>query len=337
MKLGLALSQTQTIARLQRLLAAVPGVQILWTVDNGPTALNLAASQPPDLVLLDVQLPGLESAEVVRRLRTKRSPAVLVVATGLQRHMDKVYQAMLAGALDCVELPAGETEGMAPFLEKLRTAARGLGLPWNAGTTSSPSSRPAPVQRTRLVLVGASTGGPEAVKTILHALPCKDRVCLILVQHIDVAFMANLAASLKDSGTERVTLIAPGQEPEPGTVLIAATSDHLVMDRIGRLQYQAEPREEVFRPNVDVFFHSVADHWPEPGVAVLLTGMGNDGAAGLLKLRSRGWHTIAQDEKSSAVWGMPRAAVECGAANQVLPLDQIAGAIVARFSTNPGR
>lgn len=337
MRIGLANSHSQTSARLRRLLAAVPGLEIAWTADDGPLALQLAASQPPDLVLLDLQITGMDSVEVVRRLQKGKPLAVLVVGVGVQRQMDKVYQTMLAGALDAAELPVempdGTIEGMRTLLEKIRTAARVLGLSWDSASAARGPAKPAPPLRTRLVLVGASTGGPEAVKAILNNLSIKERVCLILVQHIDVAFMGNLAASLKESGNNRVVLVTPGQEPEPGTILIAATGDHLVMDKAGRLHYQVEPLDEAYRPNVDVFFNSVAEHWPEPGVAVLLTGMGDDGAAGLLKLRARGWHTIAQDEQSSAVWGMPRAAVECRAVNQVLPLDQIAGAIVRHLQS----
>jgi two-component system response regulator WspF len=122
-----------------------------------------------------------------------------------------------------------------------------------------------------------------------------------------------------------------GQHPAAGDVLLAGTYDHLVLSKSRTLEYREEPREVFFRPSVDVFFESVAEHWPQTGVAILLTGMGRDGAKGLLKLRSRGWHTLAQDEASSVVWSMPKAGIEAGAACEVLSVDQMARSLIARI------
>ena len=116
-------------------------------------------------------------------------------------------------------------------------------------------------------------------------------------------------------------------------MLLAGTNDHLVMSKQRTLEYREEPRELFFRPSVDVFFESVADHWPQAGIALLLTGMGRDGGKGMLRLRAAGWHTIAQDETSSVVWGMPKAAVELGAACQVLPIEQMPRAILSRLTS----
>ncbi len=124
-----------------------------------------------------------------------------------------------------------------------------------------------------------------------------------------------------------MTLVAEGQQPAAGEILLSGTDDHLIMGEDRRLHYSVEPRESCYRPSVDVFFASLARNWPRPGVAALLTGMGRDGAAGLLKLRGLDWRTIAQDESSSVVWGMPKAAAEIGAAEEILPLSRIAEAI----------
>jgi two-component system response regulator WspF len=125
-------------------------------------------------------------------------------------------------------------------------------------------------------------------------------------------------------------LVEPGDKPLPGQTWLAATNDHVILDELLRFRYVAEPLQVHYRPSVDVFFRSVAERWPEPGVAALLTGMGRDGAAGLLALRRAGWLTIAQDEASSVIWGMPGAAVQLGAAERVLPLSEIARAITER-------
>jgi two-component system response regulator WspF len=116
-------------------------------------------------------------------------------------------------------------------------------------------------------------------------------------------------------------------------VLLAGTNDHLVLSKRGTLAYSEEPREVFFRPSVDVFFESVADHWPQAGMAILLTGMGRDGARGMATLRSRGWHTIAQNEATSVVWSMPKAAIDMGAACEVLAIEQMPRAIMARLES----
>jgi two-component system response regulator WspF len=156
-------------------------------------------------------------------------------------------------------------------------------------------------------------------------------VATLVVQHVDVAFAQGLARWLGDRTGRAVRVAEHGQRPEPGDVLLAGTNDHLVLSKGRTLEYQTEPRDVFFRPSVDVFFESVAEHWPQTGVALLLTGMGKDGARGLLKLRSRGWHTIAQDQATSVVWSMPKAAVEAGAACETLAIDQMPRAVAARL------
>jgi chemotaxis response regulator CheB len=132
-----------------------------------------------------------------------------------------------------------------------------------------------------------------------------------------------------------VELAAQGQELLAGRVFLAQTGDHLVLTQARRLGYTPEPRDQCFRPSVDVFFHSVVRHWPQPGIAVLLTGMGRDGAEGMYALRKAGWHTVAQDQASCTVWGMPKAAAEIGAAVQVLPPQDIAPTILGRLLKRP--
>jgi two-component system response regulator WspF len=148
------------------------------------------------------------------------------------------------------------------------------------------------------------------------------------LQHVDATFAPALAQWLGERSRRRVELIAAGDRPAAGRWLLAVTNDHLMMTAGQRLRYTPEPKGLSFRPSIDIFYSSVATHWTDPGVAVLLTGMGRDGAEGLLTLRRKCWHTIAQDETTSVVYGMPRAARKIGAAVQVLPLSSIARAVV---------
>ena len=163
---------------------------------------------------------------------------------------------------------------------------------------------------------------------VLAEIPATLEVPIIIVQHVDAAFAPGLGQWLSEQAGRRVTLIMEGHHPAAGEVLLSGTDDHLIFGEDRCLHYSPEPSDVSYRPSVDVFFASVARNWPSPGVAALLTGMGRDGAAGLLKLRGQDWRTIAQDESSSVVWGMPKAAAEIGAAEQILPISRVAEAIV---------
>ena len=204
----------------------------------------------------------------------------------------------------------------------------------------SPSSRAAssagslapsdPSARTMcaIVAIGASTGGPRAVADVLRALPVDMTAATLIVQHVSTAFVRGFADWLGAETGRRVDLARAGQVVAAGDVLVAGEERHMVLGANGTIEYRDEPRALLHCPAIDELFASLA-HYARPGVAVLLTGMGRDGAQGMMQLRSAGWHTIAQDEKSSVVWGMPGAAHKLGAAVETLALDRIAPAILA--------
>lgn len=180
----------------------------------------------------------------------------------------------------------------------------------------------------QLVAIGSSAGGPAALAKILGGLVTPFPAAIVVVQHGD----ENLAAGLTDWLTQHsalpVRLVVDGERPEPGTVLIAATSEHLVLTSGARLRYTMEPSDAIHRPSVDLFFQSVSRMWHGAVIGVLLTGMGRDGAVGLKALRDAGHHTIAQDQASSAVYGMPKEAAKLQAAVEILPMDGIAARLV---------
>lgn len=175
-----------------------------------------------------------------------------------------------------------------------------------------------------LVVIGASAGGPKALATILSQLPRDFGAAIAIAQHIDAQFTPGLANWLNQQTPLTVELAKVGASPEVGKVLIAGRNDHLLLNSHLTFSYSQYPQDNPYRPSVNALFTSVANHWPSPAIAVLLTGMGTDGAAGLKCLRSAGWHTIAQDQQSCTVYGMPKAAVELGAAVEILPLGAIA-------------
>lgn len=180
--------------------------------------------------------------------------------------------------------------------------------------------------------IGASAGGPASLAQLLKQLPAGFAPAVMLVQHVDETFAAGMAEWLGSESSLPVRLAREGEPPQPGQVLLAGTNNHMRLLRNGELAYTEEPRSHVYRPSIDVFFDSLVAHWRGEAVGVLLTGMGRDGAQGLKAMRERGFLTIAQDQASSAVYGMPKAAAALDAAVEILPLQRIAPRLVEAFS-----
>jgi two-component system response regulator WspF len=326
---------------LRRVVQSFYEHEVAWTANDGAEAIALARADRPDLILMDLMMPGTDGVEATRRIMGESPCAILVVTATISGHLSKVYQAMGYGALDAIDTPTlgprGQISGAALLLHKMEIIGKLLGK-----TAEQPSDRRQVADSLAhtlhswdraavvepLVILGASTGGPNALALVLAAIPATLEVPIIIVQHVDAAFAPGLGQWLSEQARRRVTLITEGHRPAAREVLLSGTDDHLILGEDRCLHYSHEPSDESYRPSVDVFFVSVARNWPTPGVAALLTGMGRDGAAGLLKLRNQDWRTIAQDESSSVVWGMPKAAVEIGAAEQVLPISRVAEAIM---------
>lgn len=175
-------------------------------------------------------------------------------------------------------------------------------------------------------------GGPSTLAQLLRDIPVGFPAGIVLVQHVDASFAAGMADWLNDQIALPVRLVREGERPAPGQVLLAGTDDHLHLLADGTLRYTENPKESLYRPSIDVFFHSVAQHWRGLAVGVLLTGLGQDGARGLKALRERGCLTIAQDQATSAVYGMPKAAAAMQAAVEIRPLDTIAPRLIQAFA-----
>jgi chemotaxis response regulator CheB len=184
-----------------------------------------------------------------------------------------------------------------------------------------------------LVAIGASAGGPAALATVLHGVPADLPAAIVVVQHLDQHMAPGFAEYLQQHSRLPVRIAAEGDRIQVGVVLVAGTGDHLVLKGRDRVGYTREPADYVYRPSVDAFFESVTKCWRGAAIGVLLTGMGRDGAKGLKQLRGDGRYTIAQDQQTSAVYGMPKAAAAIDAAVDVLPIDQITPCLVRRMRT----
>lgn len=335
MRIAIVNDSNIAVEALRRALATVQEHEVAWVAFNGAEAVAKCAADTPELVLMDIFMPVMDGVETTRRIMQKSPCAVVVVTTDVNDSAAKVFEAMAVGALDAVNTPTlalgSNGDGFQPLLKKIENIARlvaPLGKP--ALRRSAPSCLTPPSFKC-LVAIGASTGGPNALAIILSRLPADLPAELVIIQHVDAQFAPNLVTWLSRLCALKVRVAAEGDVPEAGMVLIAATNDHLVMTPRHTLRYTPNPREYPYRPSVDVFFESVLQCNSKRSAAVLLTGMGRDGAAGLLRLRQAGWYTLAQDQASCAVYGMPKAAVEAGAVMDVLPPEKIADAII-RFA-----
>ncbi len=320
---------------LRRILNLQPEHQIAWIARDGAEAVEKCAGDPPDLSLMDLLMPVMDGVEATRRIMKKSPCAILVVTATVSGNSSKVFEAMGHGALDAVNTPvfgAGSAvEGADALLAKIATIGKLIGKPGKGRSLLAVEKTAAPVEVPPLIAVGSSTGGPKALADVLSRLPAHFGASIVIVQHVDAQFAPGMAEWLGRQSSLKVRVATAGCRPERGIVWLAGSNDHLILKPDLSLDYRSEPREASYRPSVDIFFGSLLAHWPRNDAAVLLTGMGRDGAEGLLALRSRGWHTIAQDEKSCVVYGMPKAAAEAGAAVEIGSLEEIAFSLVRRF------
>jgi two-component system response regulator WspF len=339
--LRIAIVNDMLMAReaLRRAIAEVPADSVAWTARDGAEAVKRCADDTPELILMDLIMPVMDGVEATRLIMAKSPCAILVVTATVEGHTAKVFEALGAGALDAVQTPvlapSGQLGGASTLKLKIETIRQFVsgsnGSKQPSRLDANEQSKSGPVNP--LVVIGASAGGPAALAIILHDLPGDFPAPMVIVQHIDAQFAPSMATWLGNQTALTVRIANQRDQPHAGTALIAASDDHLVFIDSQTLGYTAEPRECHYRPSVDVFFESVTKHWKGDVVALLLTGMGRDGARGLKALRSSGAFTIAQDASTSVVYGMPKAAVDLGAAIQVLPLDQIASGLINSMKT----
>jgi two-component system chemotaxis response regulator CheB len=316
-------------------LSATPGFEVVGEAGDGKTGIELCARLRPDVVTMDMMLPvmtGLAATEYI--MAYCPTPILIVSASTNRGELFKTYDALAAGAVDVLDKPLGTEPDDAwgrRLVAALRIVAKirvithpraklgGLASQNRVAPTPLPSSLP------RVVGIGASTGGPGAVLSILRALPADFPAPLLLVIHISEPFGLALAEWL-DSQCPRPVRYARDGEALPGlgqaSVLMAPPEFHLELQGV-RLSLGRGPERHSCRPSVDVLFESLARSSGPEALACLLTGMGRDGAAGMLLVKDAGGLTVAQDERTSVVFGMPGAAVSLGAARHVLPLDEI--------------
>jgi len=345
---------------LQRLLAGAPGIEVVGTATNGHDALELIPRLDPALICTDYHMPYMDGLELTQQVMARFPRPILVISSAVgETDTDRVFALLEAGAVDVFPKPRGGPEADALASEQLikkvtivagvwvlgrqpkgakppAAAAEPLAAAPAARQMPGLAARPATAAATRapqIVAIGASTGGPQALQTILAQLPPHFPLPILCVQHISSGFLAGLVSWLGAHYGGKVAIARDGDIPHPGHIYFPQENTHLVVDRKGRLQASSEPPLEGHRPSVTVTFRSVAEHYRDAAIGVLLTGMGRDGGEGMQALAKTGALTIAQNEASCVIYGMPKDAVERGAAGAVLPLDSIARTLIDATSS----
>jgi two-component system chemotaxis response regulator CheB len=325
-------------------LSKAPDIEVAGAATDPYVARDKIVALKPDVLTLDIEMPRMDGLTFLEKLMRHHPMPVVVVSSVTPRGSEAALRALELGAVDVVSKP-GSAFTVGDICKALTRAVRGAArarvsapsTDSDQAETARPQSLPQALRTTHRVLcIGASTGGTTAIQEVLTRLP-RTAPGTVVVQHMPEHFTAAFARRLDEQCAMRVREAADGDAVVPGVALIAPGNRHMVLRRSGArylVGLNDGPPVQYQRPSVDVLFHSAARHCGRNAIAVILTGMGSDGAAGMVALRETGAHTIAQDEGSCVVYGMPRAAAEMGGVSEVAALLEIPGRILSRISAD---
>lgn len=332
---------------LTEIINSAPDMQVLGAAPDPLVAREMIRSMNPDVITLDVEMPKMDGLEFLEKLMRLRPMPVVMVSSLTEKGSDATLRALELGAVDYVSKPKmdiihGIQEYAAEIADKIRTAAASRPRARPVAGTARPAQAVAAVgnrsiSTEKLIIVGASTGGTEAIKDFLLGMP-PDCPGILITQHMPEAFTKSFAARLNSLCRISVKEAEHGERVLPGHAYVAPGNFHLLLRRSGaNYMTQLSDGELVnrHRPSVDVLFRSAAEHAGKNAVGVILTGMGKDGALGMLAMKQAGAYNFAQDEASCVVFGMPKEAIHAGGTDEVLPLRDIAPAVM-RFLHSQG-
>ena len=327
---------------LTHMLDADDNIIVVGEAEDPYEARELIKQLSPDVLTLDVEMPKMDGLAFLRNLMRLRPMPVVMVSSLTQKGADVTLEALSLGAIDYVAKPKNNHQNsLALFQNNLiyKVLAAGqitFDAPPPVRHNLQPNSDVSHKFKNRLIAIGASTGGIEAIQTLLTPLPA-NLPPVVITQHIPPVFSTSFAVRLNKNCNLNVIEAKGGEKLTPGYVYIAPGDKHLVIIRDGahfKTKLLNSDPVNRHKPSVDVLFNSVAEHAAKTSIGIILTGMGNDGSQGLLNMRQKGAYTIAQDQASSVVWGMPGSAVEINAANEVLPLTDISSKLLTLLTIN---
>lgn len=335
-----------TRALLTAILEEAPGFELVAAVPDGAAAVGAVVRLRPSVVTMDLHMPRLDGVEATRRIMREAPTPIVVVTASSEVNGRTTYDALAAGALSVVARPVGPSDPrFAARRDALITELRlmaGVRVVRQVERAEPLAPTPPlaprrPVRPVRVVAIAASTGGPAALYRLLSDLPRDFDLPILVVQHMSDGFIGGLARWLSDAAPGPVRIARNGDVVVPGVVLLAPDGAHLRVTADGTVRLDAGPPIGGHRPAATALFDSVAEAYGDQAIGVVLTGMGRDGVDGLARLRATGAVTLAQDAASSAVFGMPGAAVEAGAVERVLALNDLGPTIAALTTAGPDR
>ncbi len=335
---------------LKEILSSEPDFEVVGEAFNGVDAVSMVQELKPDIVTMDVQMPRMNGYAATREIMTTQPTPIVVVSGSMgQEDVEKSMQSLDAGALTVVGKPPSPAsphfeEQCSVLVSTLRTmAAVKVIRRHRSRDTIEPAHEDFSARvdslilgiRPRLITIAASTGGPQALRTILETLPRNFPVPIVIVQHISDGFTQGLIDWLNSATTVEVTTAAAGQQLQAGVAYIAPEESHCGVTADGFIVLIDRAPVGGFRPSATVLFESASREFGQTHLAVILTGMGTDGVDGLRSVRQTEGAVIAQDEASSVVYGMPKATIEAGLANAVIPLDEIGPELIRVVTGQP--
>lgn len=325
-------------AVIRRVLERAGRFEVVGEARDGREAVDAAARVRPDVITMDVNMPVMGGVEAVQQIMRERPVPVVMLSAHTTEGADATVEALSAGAVDFVTKPSGEVSADlarigGELVRKLELASRARPRAVPPALRRKPRVSPAAVtwspQGPRVVVIAASTGGPAALSRVIPALPATLDAAVLVVQHMPAGFIRALAARLDGMSSLEVSEAGEGERLHQGRVFVAPGDRHLELLEGGRIHLSSAAPVNSCRPAADVTMHAVASLLGPRATGVVLTGMGRDGAQGLAEIRRAGGRTVAQDERSCVVYGMPRAAVELGVVDRVLTPEAIATVIAS--------
>lgn len=327
--------------QLRYILSSDPEFEVVIEASNGQEAITLAKRFKPDVITMDIRMPKMDGLEAIRHIMAEcPTPIVVVTSADLDREKDLTFEATKLGAVSVVKTPGRISAPLYQdtinqllekirLMSKVRVISRPLRHSYPSRQSATTAENTTPISKTsareiKLLAIGSSTGGPAALYKMLDGFPADFSIPIVIVQHISFGFMDGLVSWLGGGCKLQVQVGTHGQKLQPGTVYMAPDDAHMVVDSFSRIRLQQDPPINGHRPAVTALFHSVASAFGPNAMGIIMTGMGSDGAAGIQAMRKAGAITIAQDEASCVVFGMPKEAIALGAIQHIVPLDKLA-------------
>lgn len=331
------------------ILESDPDLKVIGEAVDGADALELVDRLRPDVITMDIRMPKMDGLEAIRQIMAARpAPIVVVTSVDLDRELGVTTQATKLGAVSVLRRPesvasptyrtfAASLIQQVKLMSSIKLVRRPLdGREARSATATATGAAPTGVApsgmvgrtaKTEIVAIGSSTGGPAALHKLLTGLPGTFPLPIVVVQHISFGFVKGLADWLNDACQVRVKVGENGERLQPGTVYIAPDDHHLLVDRFNKINLSSGEAVSGFRPSVTPLFQSTAHSYGAAAIGVILTGMGSDGAAGMLAMKQAGALNLAQDEATCVVFGMPKEAIALGAVHHIVPLEKMAAMI----------